>query len=75
MNRAGFGGTPEEIQKLHALGQHSAVEFLLQSGEDLDLFPPPELELMSPKMRKIRVLEAGQEQKDRQLAAVRASAR
>ncbi len=37
--RAGFGGTPEEVEKLHAMGLHRAVEFLVnydaQSGLDL----------------------------------------
>src|SRR5262249_26475765 len=27
--RAGFGGTPEEVEKLHALGLHRAVEHLV----------------------------------------------
>lgn len=43
LNRAGFGGTPEEIKKLHAMGHAQAVAFLLDSGEEADLFPPPEL--------------------------------
>lgn len=32
LNRAGFGGTPEEIDRLHAMGRERAVENLL-SGE------------------------------------------
>jgi uncharacterized protein (DUF1800 family) len=43
LNRAGFGGTPEEINKLYAMGHEKAVAFLLNPGEETDLFPPPEL--------------------------------
>lgn len=43
LNRAGFGGTPEEIAKLHQLGHKEAVESLLAGQEDSDLFPVPPL--------------------------------
>src|SRR4051812_41079198 len=29
LRRAGFGGTPEQIDRLHAMGKTAAVEFLL----------------------------------------------
>ena len=54
LNRAGFGGTPEEIQKLHALGHPGAVESLLGAGEELDLFPPPELEPVTVRIRALK---------------------
>jgi len=54
LNRAGFGGTPDEIQKLHALGHRGAVESLLGAGEELDLFPPPELEPVTVRIRAIK---------------------
>jgi Protein of unknown function (DUF1800) len=45
LNRAGFGGTPEEINQLHALGREGAVESLLKADVDSDLFPAPPLTL------------------------------
>lgn len=42
LNRAGFGGTPDDIAALHAHGLDAAVEVLLAGGSDDDLFPPPE---------------------------------
>ena len=46
LNRAAFGGSPEEIQKLHSMGHAAAVRRLLNAGEDEDLFPAPEIEPM-----------------------------
>lgn len=43
LNRAGFGGTPVEIEKLHAMGPSGAVDFFLKATEDDELFPPPTL--------------------------------
>ena len=45
-NRAAFGGSPEEIQKLHTMGHAAAVRSLLHAGEDEDLFHAPEIEPM-----------------------------
>lgn len=39
LNRAGFGGTPEEINTLHAMGLAKAVDTLVKGEEDSDLFP------------------------------------
>ncbi len=41
LNRAGFGGTPEQIEALRALGFTNAVESLLDAPDDLQLFPKP----------------------------------
>ena len=41
LNRAGFGGTPEEIAALQSLGLEKAVESLISGDEDADLFPTP----------------------------------
>ena len=49
LNRAGFGGTPAEIEKLSALGLGKAVESFLQAEDDGDLFPQPAL--MEPAVR------------------------
>ncbi len=43
LNRAGFGGTPAEIDKLHSMGPSGAVDFLLKAEADDELFPPPVL--------------------------------
>ena len=42
LNRAGFGGTPEEIEDLHRLGLEKGVEHLLNGPEDAGQFPKPE---------------------------------
>lgn len=41
LNRAGFGGSPSEVKKFHALGRVQAVESLLKPTEPLDAFPMP----------------------------------
>jgi len=55
LNRAGFGGTPEEIAGLQRLGLDRAVETLLKGDDDDDLFPPPQMsqpaELMEMRMQ------------------------
>lgn len=43
LNRAGFGGTPSEIDALLAQGVRKAVRSFLQADEDGDLFPVPSL--------------------------------
>ena len=46
LNRAAFGGSPEEIQRLYSMGHAAAVRRLLHAGEDEDLFPAPEIDPM-----------------------------
>jgi uncharacterized protein (DUF1800 family) len=41
LNRAGFGGDPEEIKALHAMGRVKAVDSLLASQDPPDAFPRP----------------------------------
>jgi len=41
LNRAGFGGTPEDVNAVYRLGCPAAVETLLRGNEDTDLFPAP----------------------------------
>lgn len=43
LNRAGFGGTPAEIDRLLAMGLRKAVESFLDADDDGDLFPLPPL--------------------------------
>lgn len=41
LNRAGFGGDPEEIKALHTKGRIKAVESLVSPKEAIDAFPTP----------------------------------
>ncbi|MFK7851729.1 MAG: DUF1800 family protein [Akkermansiaceae bacterium] len=41
LNRAGFGGSPNEIDEFYALGREKAVESLLVPNEKMDAFPLP----------------------------------
>lgn len=43
LNRAGFGGTPVEIDQLASIGMDGAVASFLNPVDDGDLFPVPEL--------------------------------
>lgn len=42
LNRAGFGGSPGDVERLHGLGREAAVEFLLEPKEAVEAFPKPE---------------------------------
>jgi uncharacterized protein (DUF1800 family) len=42
LNRAGFGGRPEEIRAFHALGREKAVDHMLSAVDGPDDFPLPE---------------------------------
>ncbi len=41
LNRAGFGGNPDEIKALHALGRIKAVDSLLNPSEPIGVIPLP----------------------------------
>jgi uncharacterized protein (DUF1800 family) len=41
LNRAGFGGTPAEIENLQRLGLHNALDTLLDAPDDAADFPEP----------------------------------
>lgn len=51
LNRAGFGGTPDEIDRLLAMGPRKAVESFLSADDDADLFPPPQM--VEPPVRLV----------------------
>jgi uncharacterized protein (DUF1800 family) len=53
LNRAGFGGTPSEIDTLVAMGPEKAVNSFIHADEDGDLYPRPEL-LMPDQMVELR---------------------
>lgn len=42
LNRAGFGGTPEEIRALHALGFEKAVACFVDAPDDSARYPQPD---------------------------------
>jgi uncharacterized protein (DUF1800 family) len=41
LNRAGFGGSPQEIREFHALGRNKAVDSLLKPDEPVGAIPVP----------------------------------
>ncbi|MGD7652687.1 MAG: DUF1800 domain-containing protein [Verrucomicrobiales bacterium] len=56
LNRAGFGGSPGEVRRLHRLGRRGAVDWLLEPGERVDAFPVPkwaEQEAMTLAVKEI----------------------
>ena len=60
LNRAGFGGTPAEIERLHALGAEGAVSHLVNYEQVEDPRTPPEWAKPDPeraaKMREAMAL-------------------
>jgi len=42
LNRAGFGGDPDDIKRLHALGREKAVDSLVSPAEPIDAFAAPD---------------------------------
>lgn len=42
LNRAGFGGSPEDIRAFHGLGRRKAVEQLFSAADGPDAFPMPD---------------------------------
>jgi len=42
LSRAGFGGSPEDVQRLYEAGHERAVEALLSGADDSNTFPKPE---------------------------------
>ncbi|MCB1097269.1 MAG: DUF1800 domain-containing protein [Verrucomicrobiae bacterium] len=42
LNRAGFGGCPDQIEHLYTMGRHKAVGSLLNDANDREKFPDPE---------------------------------
>ncbi len=64
LNRAGFGGTPNEIKSLHSLGLLKAVDTLVYAEEESDLFPPPEItspELTVARRKELRDLSEAEQ--------------
>ncbi len=55
--RAGFGGTPEEVEQLHAMGLHAAVEYLVDYDARPSLDLPFHAVLPEPTIRNENRLE------------------
>jgi hypothetical protein len=51
LDRAGFGGTPAEIDMLVGMGSEKAVNSFIKADDDSDLFPRPEL--LMPEKRLV----------------------
>lgn len=74
LNRAGFGGTPEDVARLHALGLEGAVDHLLQAGSTAAARSQPAFipdYLGRPPARNL----AGKTREERQAAAALARRR
>ncbi len=54
LNRAGFGGSPGEIEKLHGLGREKAVEHLLEPEDDGGSYPRPEWATVTQALADMR---------------------
>ena len=77
LNRAGFGGSPAEVQALYALGLNRAVEAMLSGSEDDDLFPPPTLtppKELFEEMRAARSMATEEQKREAQQMARRQQA-
>ena len=73
LNRAGFGGTPEEVEKVRAMGPAAAVEWLLdfpdKGAEEQDERDVPDFSAIAdfPKSyREIREMIRGKSESERQ---------
>jgi len=63
LNRAGFGGSPGDVEKLHGLGREAAVEFLIAGKEMQGAFRLPEWcdmeqAVADAKMRREQFMDA-----------------
>jgi len=65
LNRAGFGGTPAEIDRIHALGNEKAVVSFLDADDDSDLFPPPPLVEQSYRVAVYQKIKATSNEEER----------
>lgn len=71
LNRAGFGGTPAEIEKLHSLGHVKAVDSLIQYELSRDETPNPEWARPDPtrfdRYKQMREAPASKKQEIRRM--------
>ena len=68
LNRAGFGGSPEDVERFHAMGREQAVEFLLKPEEKIEAFPPPKWADLEVAMEKAATAMAERVKQRREMA-------
>jgi uncharacterized protein (DUF1800 family) len=75
LNRAGFGGTPEEIEAMHQAGLEAAVDGLLHPPNEPEKLDEPlswtEPENLRSKLQELRRLKANPEERQEKLRAMR----
>lgn len=59
LGRAGFGGSPDEIGRFHAMGREKAVDFLLNPEELIEAHPKPEWADMKIAMAEMAEMMMG----------------
>ncbi|MCX7915913.1 MAG: DUF1800 domain-containing protein [Verrucomicrobiae bacterium] len=62
LNRAAFGGTPAEIERLTAMGMEKAVDWLVDFEQHEENFPPPTLPENPDSIQELRNLTPEQKQ-------------
>lgn len=81
LNRAGFGGSPQEIKAFCELGFEGAVASLLAARDDAEQFPKPdwaaprnvqemrqEMQALDPEARKMRMMEQQRMERENSVA-------
>ena len=67
LNRAGFGGTPAEIDHIQDLGVAKAVASFIHADDDSDLFPPPPLMEQSYRVSVYQKIKASTNEEERKM--------
>lgn len=67
LDRAGFGGTPSEIDIVVRMGPEKAVASFIQADDDSDLFPRPELLMPDQRFEFKQREKAALTEQDRQM--------
>lgn len=70
LSRAGFGGSPKDVESLHGRGLDGAVDSLLSAPDDADIFPPPDASIPQDllALRKGMEGKSAEEKKAAQMA-------
>src|ERR1700722_16288508 len=83
LNRAGFGGVPDQIEQLHKAGLNAAVDQIMNGADDSAAFPAPdwakprnmqafrqEMQALDPEARKARQKQENQITRQRMLELI-----
>jgi len=70
LNRAGFGGSPQEIRVLHRLGRSAAVDALLNPNESVAAFPVPDWATPARAAEDLKSLQAARKQLQNDIRAL-----